>query len=118
MASNKQYPRSYRVADLLKEELALQISREFRNSELGLITITSLELSADLAHARVFVTVLQEDLVHSSVNILNEEASFLRHLLAKNLPLKGVPKLRFMYDPSCSTGDRLTRLIDSVVKES
>lgn len=107
--------RGQRVADQIQRELAALIQLEVRDPRVGMVSITGIDLSRDLAHAKVFVTVLdtvttngaianlisaeENDLdliqVQDNVKALNQAAGFLRSLLSKRLALRAVPKLRF-----------------------
>jgi ribosome-binding factor A len=84
----------------------------------GLVTVTGVEVSADIAHAKVFVTVL-DDLgdPQATVQALNHCAAFLRSQLSQLMTLRSVPMLKFVYDASVDRGVRLTRLIEAAVGE-
>lgn len=83
----------------------------------GLVTVTAVEVSADLAHAKVFVTVLDGDEdAQATVTALNHCAPFLRSRLSHLMTLRSVPMLKFVFDASVDRGMRLTRLIESAVE--
>ncbi|GJM14007.1 MAG: ribosome-binding factor A [Pseudohongiella sp.] len=127
--------RMQRVADQIQRELASLIQMEVNDPRVGMVSVTGVEVSKDLAHARVFVTVLNTltddsqlndstlsepgDLdrleIEENVNALNKAAGFLRSLLAKRLSTRSVPKLRFYYDGSVERGQQLSSLIDSAL---
>jgi ribosome-binding factor A len=127
--------RGQRVADQIQRELATLIQLEVRDPRVGMVSITGIDLSRDLAHAKVFITVLdtvttngaianvisaeEDDLdliqVQDNVKALNKAAGFLRSLLSKRLALRAVPKLRFFYDASIENGQRLSGLIDDAL---
>ena len=127
--------RGQRVADQIQRELATLIQLEVRDPRVGMVSITGIDLSRDLAHAKVFVTVLdtvtnngaianlataeEDDLdslqVRDNVEALNKAAGFLRSQLSKRLALRAVPKLRFFYDASIENGQRLSGLIDDAL---
>lgn len=112
----KDYPRSRRVAELLQHELARLIRDELESPEMGMLTVSAVQLSRDLAHAQVYVTVLDSRLEPSEVlSTLNAAAGRLRHLLAQRVKLRNVPRLRFTYDESVVRGSRLSALIDAAV---
>lgn len=82
----------------------------------GLITVTAVDVSADLAHAKVFVTVMDDRAdVQATVAALNHCAPFLRSRLSQLMTLRTVPMLKFVFDTSIDRGMRLTRLIESTV---
>ena len=107
-----------RVADQIRRELSDLISTELKDPRLGLITLTSVEVSSDLAHAKVFFTSLADPAQRAeTVAGLRRAAGFLRSALGARLALYSVPELRFMYDESVESGMRLARLIDEAVAQ-
>ncbi len=81
----------------------------------GLITVTAVEVTHDLAQAKVFVTVLGPTDADLTLEGLNRASAFLRYGLAQRLRSRAVPALRFVYDTSVERGARLSRLIESAV---
>ncbi len=77
-----------------------------------MLTITSVDVSPDLSHAKVFFTVLRKEDVEPTLVGLKRSAGFLRSQLARRLKLYTTPEVRFEYDESVERGDRLSRLID------
>lgn len=128
--------RAQRVADQIQREIAVLIQLEVNDPRVGMVSITSVEVSNDLAHARIFVTVLNTltgdpDLnrdtlkqpgeldrreIDQNLEALNAASGYLRSLLAKRLTLRTVPKLRFFYDSSVERGQRLSSLIDEALE--
>ncbi len=128
-------PRVQRVADQIQRELASLIQMEVNDPRVGMVSVTGVEVSRDIAHAKVFVTVLNTitddsqinestlsepgDLdkleIKENIDALNKAAGFLRSLLAKRLSTRSVPKLRFYYDGSIARGQQLSSLIDSAL---
>ena len=85
----------------------------------GMVTITAVEVSADLSQAKVFVTVLNaQEGVAATLEGLNSCSAFLRSQLSHLMRVRSVPALRFSYDESVERGMRLTRLIESAVEPS
>ena len=107
--------RPQKVADLIQRELSDLLRREVRDPHVGMVTLTSVDVSPDLSHAKVFFTLLQEDRKDATTHALQRAAGFLRSQLAHRIKLYTTPELRFVYDVSVERGDRLSRLIDSVV---
>ncbi|MDR3502334.1 MAG: 30S ribosome-binding factor RbfA [Legionella sp.] len=106
------FKRTDRVAEMIQRKLAQIIPLEVKDPRLnGIVTISAVKVAADLAHAKVYFTVLNNDkkLVES---ILNAAASYLRSALARSITLRTVPQLHFIYDESIEYGQRLSRLID------
>ena len=80
-----------------------------------MITITSVDVSPDMSHAKVFFTLLEKDKLEDTLHGLKRSAGFLRSQLAQRLKMYTTPELRFDYDESVERGDRLSRLIDAVM---
>ncbi len=115
----KSYPRSRRIADQIQRELADLIRNEVKDPRVGLMTITDVDVSPDLSHAKVFVTSLGEAAQRAQcVQGLQHAAGFLRALLSHRLNMRSVPELRFLADESVERGVRLSHLIDEAVKQS
>jgi ribosome-binding factor A len=89
------------------------VQRELRDPRVGMITITGVDVSPDLSHAKVFYTTLEPAQVAEAAQGLKRSAGFLRSQLAKRIKLYTTPELRFEYDESVERGDRLSRLIES-----
>ena len=110
----KDQGRPRKLGDLIQRELAELIAREMRDPRVGMLTITSVDVSPDLSHAKIFFTVLEKDKLQDTLAGLGRSAGFLRSQLAKRIKMYTTPELRFEYDESVERGDRLSRLIDSV----
>ncbi len=111
----KEFSRTQRVADFLQQELAGLIQFEVRDPRVGMVSITDVEVSRDLAHARVFVTVLGKDTADEaadSLAALNRAAGFLRTQVARGSKARTTPSLKFYFDDSVGRGRYLSGLID------
>ena len=110
----REFTRSDRVEDFLRQELAQLIQQEVRDPRVGMVMVTGVDVSRDIAYAKVFVTVVgienKEDSVET-IDALNNAAGFLRSQLAKRHNMRSTPKLRFYYDTSVVRGTELTNLI-------
>jgi ribosome-binding factor A len=124
----REYKRSQRVGDHIQKELATIIQMPVRDAGLGLVTISAVDLSTDLAYAKIFVTCLGMDQAESDeqalsddragvLAMLNDNAAQFRHQLSKILTTRTVPKLQFMFDENLEQANRLTSLIDSLHTE-
>jgi ribosome-binding factor A len=105
--------RAQKLGDLIQRELSELVQRELRDPRVGMITITSVDVSPDFSHAKVFFTTLTQENIEPAKEGLRRAAGFLRSQLAKRIKLYTTPELRFEYDESVERGDRLSRLIDS-----
>ena len=112
--------RTHRVADQMQRELALLIQRDIRDPRLGMITITAVDVSRDLAHAKAYITLMNKDSeedIAENLAILKNVAGFLRMQLGKVMKLRSVPQLHFHYDESVRRGVHLSSLIERAVAE-
>lgn len=116
----KEYSRTQRIGDQMQRELADLIRREVKDPRVGLVTITAVDVSRDLGHAKVFITVMDadgSDTVAQTLKALNSAASFLRLHLGRAMNLRSVPQLHFHFDESIGRGAHLSALIERAVAE-
>lgn len=106
--------RPQRIGDLIQRELSDLLAREVRDPRVGMVTLTSVDVSPDMSHAKVLFTVLHPEKIEEVREGLRHASGFLRSQLAKRVKLYSIPELRFEYDESIERADRLSRLIDSV----
>jgi ribosome-binding factor A len=103
-----------RVDEAVKEVLSEGIG-ELKDPRIGFVTVTGVRTSADLRHARVFVSVLGSERKRDrSLEGLAAAHGVLQARLARELRLKRTPQLAFEYDPSVERGVRMTQLIDEL----
>ena len=101
----------------MQRDLAELIRQEVKDPRVTLVTVTAVEVSRDLSHARVFVTSLAERTAATDmIAALQHAAGFLRTRLSHMLKVRQVPELDFTYDESVERGIRLSQLIDAAVK--
>jgi ribosome-binding factor A len=103
---------------MFQRELSGLVQRELRDPRVGMITITSVDVSPDLSHAKVYFTVLDKEKVADATQGLQRAAGFLRSELSRRIKLYTTPQLRFVYDESVERGDRLSRLIDAAIRKT
>ncbi|EGR0418320.1 30S ribosome-binding factor RbfA [Vibrio cholerae] len=113
----KEFSRSQRVAQQLQKELAMILQREVRDSRLGMVTISDVEVSRDLAYAKVFVTFLciGEQTPESCLEALREHEVQIRMMLGKQIRLRLTPEIRFYYDNTLVEGMRMSNLVTEVI---
>ena len=103
--------RNTRLADQIQKDLAQLIQREFDVSQVGLITLSGVDLSPDYAHAKVYFTVLGAE-PETAQEVLNGKAGWLHSLLFKLLHIHTVPTLRFIHDDQVARGIEMSKLIE------
>jgi len=103
------------VADQIRGELATLLAREVHDPGIGFVTLTRVQVSADLQVARVFYTVLgDEQSRRRSAQALDRAAPFLRRQIGARLRLKRVPELRFQYDEGTASAGRIEQLLNEI----
>lgn len=111
----KEYPRSRRVAEQILRELSVVIQQELKDPRLGPVTVTDVDVSPDLSHAKVYVSFLTAEDHDERLEILRGAGGFLRRELGRRVVMKRLPELRFIYDESFDRADRIERLIADAV---
>lgn len=112
----RDYPRTRRVAELLQRELSALIRDRLKDPEVGMVTISDVEVSRDLAHARVYFTLLGGEAERERTReALQRAAGFLRRELGRELHLRTIPQLHFIYDDTMDRGNRVSALIDQAL---
>jgi ribosome-binding factor A len=112
----REYPRARRVEEQLKRLLSELVRREVKDPRIGLITITSAEVSRDLTHANVYFTPFAgAGDPQAALEALQHAAGFLRHQVRNQMRLRVAPEIQFRIDDSVERGARLSALIDDVV---
>ncbi|OLN27010.1 30S ribosome-binding factor RbfA [Desulfosporosinus metallidurans] len=107
--------RPNRLAETLKEEISQLIRVELKDPRIGFVTLTSVDVADDLAHAKVYVSVLgTEDEGKASLEALNRAAGFVRSEIGKRIRLRHVPAIDFKYDPSIQHGAHIAKLLRDV----
>ena len=109
----KDFSRSDRVAEQIQRELADLLQFEVKDPRVGMVTVTEVEVTGDMAHAKIYYSA-KADTAELQAG-LEKAAGFLRGQLAKRMLLRTVPQLHFIYDASIDRGMRLSRLIDEAL---
>jgi ribosome-binding factor A len=106
--------RTARLDELLREEISAIVGREIADPRIGFVTITSVDVTPDLAHATVWVSVIGDEKARrASVRALGRAMPFVRHRLGA-LRLKRIPELHVREDDTAERGTRLLRIIDEL----
>ena len=109
-------PRSRRVAEQIRQELAAIVMREMKDPRVVGVTFTAVDVTSDLEHAKVWFTTFGDDHLGAREG-LTRAAGFLRTELAHRMSMRTVPKLTFVHDESIERGARISHLIDQAVAE-
>jgi len=110
-------PRARRLGAEIQRELTELLRRDVKDERIGNVTITAVDLTADLRSAKVYYLIFGKEGPDPAVQRgLTSAAGFLRNALSKSLMIRYTPMLTFELDTSIEHGVRLTQLIDSVNK--
>jgi ribosome-binding factor A len=106
--------RATRVAEQIHQELAQLIAREVKDPRIGMVTLTSVDITADYAYATVHFTVMPSDdeTVARTLEGLRRSAGFMRSQMGRRVRIHTNPQLRFVHDRSVEHGVDMSRLID------
>ena len=104
--------RPERVAEAIRQTVAAFLTGNVRDPRVGFVTVTAVEVSGDLSHARVRVSVMGSDADKlKSLEGLTSAARFLRAQLARELPLRVTPEIRFELDRGLDHAQQIDRLL-------
>jgi ribosome-binding factor A len=122
----KEFSRSTRVAEQMQRELADLLMFEVKDPRIGMVTVTAVEVTGDMAHAKIFYSAPQAQSTQAKPNMANHaktlqsiqnglenSAGYLRTQVAKRMLLRTVPALHFVYDESIDIGIKMAQLIDA-----
>jgi ribosome-binding factor A len=111
-------PRRRRLAAEIQRELADLLRRDVKDSRIGNVTITHVDVTGDLREARVYYLIFGRDGGSAEVQRgLDSAAGFLRNAVAKSLAVRYTPTLKFELDETVQRGMRMTELIEKVAKD-
>jgi len=104
--------RPERLAEQIREEVSLIIAGEVEDPRVGFATVTDVKLSADLRHAKVYVSVIgTENEVKGSLVALRHASGFIRHQLGAVLRMRHTPELHFAHDDAELRASRIEELL-------
>lgn len=107
--------RQEKVQEQLVQEISEMIHRDLRDPRVGFVTLTGAEISRDLRHAKVFVSVLgDEEARTQSLKALNGAAGMLRGEFARRAHLRVAPEIEFRYDEGIARGQKIFELLHAV----
>ncbi|PID34122.1 MAG: ribosome-binding factor A [Thiotrichales bacterium] len=115
--SSHGFARSERVAGQIRRDLSMLIREQVKDPRVGMVTLLDVNVSKDLAYAKVWFDVLDAEQSEVAEKALNNAAGFLRRELGRGLKLRVTPELRFFYDDTQVKGNALSALIDQAVAD-
>ena len=109
------FKRSQRLQELLLKEISLLIQNGLKDPRIGFTTVTRINLSDNLKHAKVYISIIGSELeIENTLNGIKSARGFIRSHLGKNLYLKYVPELEFLKDENPEHVDKISRLLDQI----
>ncbi len=109
--AQKSFHRTDRVSAQLRRELGTLVHEAVREHGLGSASVSDVEVTRDMAHAKVFVTVLMAERAVETIKALKAIAPEIRYKLAQAVKMRHVPELHFHYDESVDRGERIDHLL-------
>lgn len=117
----REFSRTDRVGQQIHKEVASIFQNEFKNRDprLGLVTVSGVDVSRDLAHAKIYVTFFEadEEKLKLYKQILEDNKGFVRTLLAKKMRMRAIPAVKFYQDISITEGMRMSNLVSQTVSK-
>ena len=107
----KSFTRTDRVSAQLRREVGALVHEAVREHGLPSVSVSDVEVTRDLAHAKVFFTALQSERAAEALAALKELAPEFRYRLGRMLRMRTVPELHFHYDDSVDRGERIDTLL-------
>ena len=107
-----------RVGEAIREVIAELLTREIKDPRVGMVTLTTVEVTADLRHARVYFSCLGDEAARrKTLAGLTSATRFIKGQLARRLRLRYTPEVIFIPDPTIEQADRIAALLKEVVPD-
>ena len=104
----------------LNHRFAIEISNiireEMKDERINFVTITDVDITNDLSHAKVYITVLNDSKRESTLKALNNARGFIEMELSKRVEIRKMPELKFVYDESIEYGNNIENIIERINK--
>lgn len=115
----KEFSRTQRLSQLLKEEIARLLQREVKDARIGMVTVSEVETSPDLKHATVYVQVMGDEVrKKEALAGLASAAGFIRSRLGRELRIRRAPELQFVVDRTQERAARIAELLSEIDPEA
>lgn len=107
-----------RLAHVLEKEISSILLLEIKDKDIKFVTITHVDLSSDLSYAKVYCTVLNDDMKDKTIKDLNNAKGFIRNeLIKRKIEMRKIPELSFIYDESIEYANKIEKIIEEIHKE-
>lgn len=111
MPSHKSFHRTDRISAQLRRDVGELVHEAVREHGLPSVSVSDVEVTRDLAHAKIFVTALDPSREKEVIAALKELAKEMRFQLGKRMKIRSLPELHFVYDASLDRGERIEQLL-------
>lgn len=114
----REFKRADRVSDAMQRSVAEILRTEMRDPRIGMPNINAVKVPNDLSVAKVYVTFIgmdSPDEIEEAIAVLNDASGYIRTLVAKQMKMRTVPRIYFVFDEVAIEGQRITNLIDAAV---
>lgn len=112
----KEFSRNQRVSEQMRRELADLLMFEIKDPRVKGVTITEVEVTGDMAHAKIFYTTAKS--TKGLQEGLDKATGFLRSQVSKRMMLRTIPQLHFIYDASLDNGMKMDKLISAAIADT
>lgn len=107
-----------RVAELIKREMGKILLEDFKSIEIGFVTVTDVELTADLRVAKIYISVYgSPEKQKQTLKIIQKSTPFFRRLIGQRVKLRFTPELCFAYDNTGESALRIFQILEKIKKE-
>ena len=115
----KQYKRSDRLSEQIHRDISQLLEHELAEKFKGMVTFTRVKLSDDLRYAKIYYSYLGDDENRNRVdNYFTHKNKQIRSLVGKNLNIRHIPELNFVFDPSIEEGMKIEQLLNELKREN
>jgi ribosome-binding factor A len=111
MPSHKSFHRTDRISAQLRRDIGELVHEAVREHGLPSVSVSDVEVTRDLAHAKIFVTALDPASEKEVIKALKDLAKEMRYQLGKRMKIRSLPELHFVYDASLDRGERIEQLL-------
>ena len=113
-----EFKRSHRVGEAIHKEISRILGRGLKDPRIGFVTLTAVDVTADLSIAKVYYTVIGDEKVRrDTARGLEKASAYIRRELAQQLKMRHTPSLVFKYDTSIEYGNRIDALLKDIADE-
>lgn len=107
-----------RVEQLMQEELSMVLQQGLKDPRIGFVTVTRVRVSADMGHARAFVSVMGDaEAKEKTMSGLKSAAGFVQRVLGSRIKMRSVPRIEFFLDDSVDQGFRIEEILNRIEAE-